>query len=163
MYSALKLFIGKYINPNFYAWSLSEKSANIFICIVWKRTVTYVYEIMKTYPWRNNVCWRIMYAGECCDFCCVFVADWYIVSCVLADRSQRLKTEIDILQTDLRDWILRLICASVVCCVSFKTETDMCKCCMLYIMLTDILLVTDIKNPVYDWQWYILYLLIYLL
>ena len=29
----------------------------------------------------------------------------------------RLKTEIDILQTDLRDWILRLICENVECCI----------------------------------------------
>ena len=53
-----------------------------------------------------------------------------------------LKTKIDILQTNLRG-ILRLIYENVVCCIL----------CWL--------IASDRYKPVYDWQWYILYLLMF--
>ena len=75
------------------------------------------------------------------------------------------------LKTDLRDWILILI----YCRPISETEYWDWYVQMLYAapllrprlicanVVCYILLVTDIKKPVYDWEWYILYLLIYFL
>ena len=60
--------------------------------------------------------WRIMWSWDTscgvldCRAPCPDCEDWEVF--LLS-----LKTEIDILQTNLRDWILRLICENVVCCI----------------------------------------------